>query len=82
MISFGEELATLTVLYELFSVSYRGRPGKPYSESLSDQLARGCMSAAGSSMYVLEQLYTIILGDALHQYFCTCIFAHESAIDQ
>jgi hypothetical protein len=82
MSSFGEELAALTVLNQLFSVSYRRRPVKPYSERLSDQRPRGCLIAIGSGMYVLEQLYAIVLGDTLHQYFHTCIFVHESTIDQ
>jgi hypothetical protein len=80
--SFGEELATLAVSYQLFSVGYHGRPVKPNSESLPDQRPRGCMIAVGSGMYVLKQFYTVVLGDALHQYFRTCISAHESTVDQ
>jgi hypothetical protein len=78
---FGEELATFTMSNQLFSVGYYRRPVKPCSEILSDQRSRGCVVSAGSGMYVHEQLDAVVLGDALHQYFCTCVFAHESTID-
>jgi hypothetical protein len=79
---FGEELAAFAVLHQLFGVGYHGRPVKPYMESLSDQHLGGCMVPTGSGMYVFEQFYTIVLDDAFHQYLGTCVFAHESTIDE
>jgi hypothetical protein len=79
---FGEELATFTMLYQLFGVGYSGWPIKPYSKSLSDQRSRSYMIATGTSVYFVEQLNTVVLGNALHEYFFACILTHEPTIDQ
>jgi len=80
--SFGEELTTFIVSNQLFSVGYYRWPVKSCSKSLSNQRSGGCMVPTGSSMYVPEQFDTVVSGDTLHQYFQTCVFAHESTIDQ
>jgi len=51
-------------------------------ESLTDQRPRGYVIAARSGKYVIEQLYTVVSGNALHEYFYACILAHELTIDQ
>jgi len=38
--------------------------------------------ATGSDVYVLEEFYAVILGDALHQNLCACILASESVVYQ
>jgi hypothetical protein len=81
MSPFGEELAIFIVSHQLFGISYRRRPVETCSESLSDQRSGGRVVATGSNVYVLEEFYTIILGDALHQNLYVCIL-HESAVYQ
>jgi hypothetical protein len=67
---------------QFFCVADRGWPVKTCSESLSDQRSRCGVIAAGSSVYVFQELNTIILGYALEQYFGACVFPHEFSVDQ
>jgi len=74
----GEKLASFTMSDQFFYVGDRGWP----VESLPDQCSGGCVVAAGSGVYVVQELDAIILGYAFEQHFRTCIFSHKFAVHQ
>jgi len=79
---FGEELTSLTMSDQFFCVGDRGWPVKACSKSLPDQRSGGSMVAAGSGVYVVEELDAIVLRDAFKQHFRTCIFSHKFTVHQ
>jgi len=70
------------MLDQFFCVGDRSWPVKTRSESLPDQCSGGRVVAAGSGVYVVQELDAIILGYTFEQHFRTCIFSHKFAIHQ
>jgi hypothetical protein len=40
------------------------------------------MTATGTNVYFVDQLNTVVLGNALHEYFSICILTHDLTINQ
>jgi len=78
----GKELASFTMSDQFLGVGDRGWPVKTYSEGLPDQCSGGRVVAAGSGVYVIQELDAAILGYAFEQHFRTCVLSHKFAIHQ
>ena len=67
---------------QFLGVGDRGWPVKTCSEGLPDQCSGGRLVAAGSGVYVIQELDAVTLGYAFEQHFRTCVLSHEFAIHQ
>jgi hypothetical protein len=64
----GEELASLALSDEFFSINQGCGPLESSLESFSRQRARGHVVAADAFMDLLQDVLAFILGYALHEY--------------
>jgi hypothetical protein len=62
------ELATLAAPHNVLRVGDHCGPVETLSESFSDKGSRPGMVTAGTVMYLLQQLATLISGDTPHEY--------------
>jgi hypothetical protein len=61
------ELAPFTSLHDVLGVYDRRGPVETLSKSFPDKCSRTCVVIAGASMYLLQQLATLISEDAPHE---------------
>jgi hypothetical protein len=68
MLLLGEVLAPLAPSDEFFGVTQSCGPVEGSSEGLADQRARGRVFAADAFVYLLQDVFAFLCGNALHEY--------------
>ena len=71
---FAIELASLTLVDDLLSISHHSGPVKTLTKGFFDQRPRGHVMSTDSGMDLKEELFPLVGRDALHEYSRRTLF--------